>query len=146
MPSQRIVPVLSSLSGWKTGFKKNNRFIHLHSTPSKGKIARSYNFGNKSSEYTRLFNLAKAKYDTAKDPYCFALVWADCLARGPTRKVYEENGVSKGGSVDIRVPSGQLWKNIDKSPSATEWLSMAAFIYSKDGNQTCHPFWLSRLL
>lgn len=130
---------LSDMSFWKTEFEKNKRFIHLYSITSKGNIPRSYNFDYTQTEFSRLFNLAKTKYDTAKDPYCFAVVWVDCLAQGPKRKEYEKSGVSKGGSVDIPVPSGQLWKDIDKSPGATKWLSLAAFIYNKDGRENTFP-------
>ncbi|HFE37428.1 MAG TPA: hypothetical protein ENK06_03275 [Gammaproteobacteria bacterium] len=130
---------LADLSFWETEFKKNNRNIHLHATCSKGNMGHSYNFDYKSSEYSRLFNLAKAQYDTQKDPYCFALVWADCLAQGPKRKEYDKDGVSKGGSVDINIPAGQLWKNVDKSSTADPWLLNVAFIYTKDGTERTFP-------
>ena len=108
---------LSDYDFWKTEFTKEQREIHLVKIGSKGDTDRSYNFDYIGSEFSRLFDLAKDKYDTAKDPYCFALVWADCLAQGPRAKTLEKTGVSKrGGVVTIPVARGQqLWKNIDKS-------------------------------
>jgi hypothetical protein len=130
---------LANLGSLETEFTKNKRFIHLHSTPSKGKIARSYNFDYKQSAFARLFNLAKAQYDTAKDPYCFAIVWVDCLAQGPKQRVFKTNSVSKGGLFDVLVTTGQLWKDIDKSPGARDWLRSITFLYTKDGVKHTFP-------
>jgi hypothetical protein len=131
---------LTSFGFWETEFKKNKREISLVKIASKGAIDRSYNFDYKGSEYSRLFNLAKDKYSDAKDPYCFALVWADCLAQGPTEKVIEKTGVSKAsGSVVVPLGGGQLWKNIDKASTAAPWNKMIAFIYTKDGSEQTFP-------
>lgn len=123
---------------WQTEFTKDHREIHLVKIASKGDTARSYNFDYIGSEFSRLFTLAKDKYDTAKDPYCFALVWADCLAQGPRAKTLEKAGVSKrGGAVTIPVGKGQLWKNVDKSATAAKWNLGVKFDYTKDGkNET----------
>jgi hypothetical protein len=131
---------LSSLSFWETEFKKNKREISLVKIASKGLIDRSYNFDYKGSEYSRLFSIAKDKYNDAKDPYCFAVVWADCLAQGPTEKVIEKTGVSKAsGSVVIPVGVGQLWKGIDKARTTAPWNKMIAFIYTKAGSVQTFP-------
>ncbi len=131
---------LTSFGFWEKEFMKNKREISLIKIASKGAIARSYNFDYEGSEYSRLFNLAKDKYNEAKDPYCFAVVWADCLAQGPKDKEFDILGVSKAtGSVNFPITGGQLWKDIDKASTAVPWNVKIAFIYSKNGSVHTFP-------
>lgn len=130
------------------------RAIHLVPIPSKGTIAHSYCFTEDGDEYERLFALAKNQYSEAKDPYCFALVWADCLVRGPSTLELTSEEVSwKTGTLTIPLEKGgkyyQLWNFVDKSPTAVPWKMRLDFVHGPflwrtnfpipDGDVTVYP-------
>jgi hypothetical protein len=126
------VGALADYGFLEQALKKDQREIQLLKIASKGKVAHTWYFGNAQSDCDALFAAAKDKYQERMDPYCFAVVWADALVTGPTSWILSKENVKRGDPpivlpVEKGGTSGQLWKNIDKSPSALGWKNSVQF-------------------
>lgn len=133
---------LSDFGFLESEFKKTKREIHLEQIDSKGTADHEWFFEDKESGYSKVYDLAKPKYNTEKDPFAFAIFWVDCLTNMEQRTLTSADGVSESdGIVLLELASGeQLWKDVDKSKKAANWNRMTAFIYKrKDGTEGTFP-------
>lgn len=99
----------------------NKHYIKLKQIPSKGDISGFPNFDRAGGQQDKIPGLAKAQYSNVRDPFCFALVLVDQLAKSIEHDEEVKVTVSaKTPHVTFSIKGGQyLWIDLDP-PNAPE--------------------------